>query len=59
MDDTNVNRITPDALKALQESSEMYTVQFLEDSYLCSLNRDRVTLSVKDVKLAKYLRKLD
>lgn len=49
-------RVTPQALMALQESCETYLVQLLEDSYICTLHRNRLTLAVKDMYLVKYLR---
>lgn len=52
-----VNRITPEALIALQESTETYLTHLLSDSYLLTLHRSRVTLSEKDIQLAIYLRK--
>lgn len=52
-------RITPTALEALQSSAEIFIVQIMEDSYLCTLHRGRVTLQPKDMKLAKYLRNFD
>lgn len=51
-----VTRITPPALIALQESSEMYLTHLLADAYRCTLHRSRVTLTVKDIQLARYLR---
>lgn len=52
-------KITPNALKALQASAELYVVQVLEDSYLCAIHRGRATLLPKDMKLVSYLRKLN
>ncbi|XP_055528531.1 histone H3-1-like [Wyeomyia smithii] len=49
-------RITADALSALQESAEAYAVQLFEDSYRCTLHRERVTLMPKDMHLALYMR---
>lgn len=49
-------KVTAQALAALQESAEMYIVQFLEDSYLCTLHRQRITLAPKDMALVKILR---
>lgn len=51
-----VSRITPPALIALQESSEMYITHLLADSYRCTIHRARVTLTAKDIQLARYLR---
>lgn len=55
---TTANRITPPALIALQESSELYLTHLFEDSYRCTLHRSRVTLSVKDMQLVKFIRGL-
>ncbi|XP_055547070.1 uncharacterized protein LOC129731251 [Wyeomyia smithii] len=49
-------RITSDALLCLQESSEIYAVQLMEDAYRCTLHRDRNTLMPKDMRLAIMLR---
>lgn len=54
---TNVEwRITPASLGALQESAETYLIQLFEDSYACTIHRNRLTLAVKDMWLTKYLR---
>lgn len=50
-------RTQSDALKALQEATEMYIVNLLEDSYLCAMHAKRVTLMATDMRLAKFLRK--
>ncbi|XP_073429140.1 histone H3-like centromeric protein A isoform X2 [Dendrobates tinctorius] len=44
------------AIMALQESAEAFLVHLLEDSYLCSLHANRVTLQVKDMQLARRIR---
>ncbi len=44
------------ALRALHEATEAYLVGLLEDAYLCSLLARRVTLMVKDVRLAYKIR---
>ncbi|XP_053688754.1 uncharacterized protein LOC128737986 [Sabethes cyaneus] len=49
-------RVTADALIALQESAETYAVQLFEDSYRCTLHRERVTLTPKDMHLTLYMR---
>lgn len=49
-------RISGTALVALQESSELYLTQFFEDAYRAAVHRDRVTLTVKDMELTRYLR---
>lgn len=52
----SVDRITGEALGALQSSSESFLVQVLEDSYLLTLHRGRVTLTERDLRLVLYLR---
>lgn len=49
-------RMTREALSALQIASETFTIQLLEDSYLCSIHAKRVTLRPNDISLARYLR---
>lgn len=49
-------RVQSLALQALQEATEFYLVQLLEDAYRCTLHRDRVTLAPKDIRLARMLR---
>ncbi|KXJ75024.1 hypothetical protein RP20_CCG012514 [Aedes albopictus] len=49
-------RITPECLQCLQEAAEIYAVQVMEDAYRCTLHRDRITLTAKDMKLALLLR---
>lgn len=49
-------RITVECLQCLQEAAEIYAVQVIEDAYRCTLHRDRVTLTAKDMKLALLLR---
>lgn len=41
------------AILALQEASEAYLVGLFEDTMLCALHADRVTISVKDMQLAR------
>nr|ARC76730.1 Cid3 [Drosophila vulcana] len=48
-------RITETALRALQESSELYLTQRFEDAYLLTHHRGRVTLEVRDMGLMAYL----
>lgn len=50
-------RVTPDMLFCLQEAAEIYLVQLFEDSYRCTIHRDRVTLIPKDMQLACLLRR--
>ncbi|XP_055606959.1 histone H3-like [Uranotaenia lowii] len=49
-------RVTAECLNCLQEAAEIYLVQLMEDSYRCTLHRDRLTLMPKDMQLAIYLR---
>ena len=49
-------RYQDSALMALQEATEQYLVSLFQDSYLCSLHGGRVTLTVKDMVLAKKIR---
>nr|ARC76694.1 Cid1 [Drosophila watanabei] len=48
-------RITETALAALQESTELYLTQRLQDAYLLTKHRGRVTLEVRDLALMTYL----
>lgn len=50
-------RFTKQALLALQDSAESFIVQLLEDSYLCTYHRGRVTLIIRDMILARMLRR--
>jgi histone H3 len=49
-------RYTPQALLALHVASEDYLVALFEDSYLCALHANRVTLMKKDLNLARRIR---
>ena len=49
-------RYTPQALLALHVVSEDYLVALFEDSYLCALHANRVTLMRKDLNLARRIR---
>ncbi|XP_037941280.1 histone H3.3 type c-like [Teleopsis dalmanni] len=53
---SSVDRITKEALEALQTAAEMYMVSICSDAYLLTLHRNRVTLMVKDVELVSFLR---
>ena len=50
-------RWTPQALGALQEASEAYLVDLLEDTNLCCIHAKRVTIHPKDMQLARRIRK--
>ncbi|XP_018304390.1 histone H3 [Mycetomoellerius zeteki] len=52
----NITRIQATALEALQEATEMYIVQFFEDSVLLTLHAKRVTLMRNDMILMRRLR---
>jgi histone H3 len=44
------------ALIALQEAAEAYLVGLFEDSFMCAIHAKRVTVTVKDMQLARRLR---
>ena len=44
------------AIMALQEASEAYLVRLLEDSNLCAIHARRVTITPRDIQLARRLR---
>ncbi|XP_039480645.1 histone H3-like centromeric protein cid [Drosophila santomea] len=48
-------RVTEGALIAMQESCEMFLTQRLEDSYMLTKHRNRVTLEVRDMALMAYI----
>lgn len=48
-------RVTGEALAALQESSEMFITNFIEDSYILALHAKRITLQIRDIHAAKVL----
>ena len=48
----------PLALQAFQEASEVYLVQFLQDSYRLCLHRNRCTLSITDMKCLQMITKM-
>ncbi len=49
-------RFQAQALLALQESAEAYLVGLFEDTNLCAIHAKRVTITVKDIQLARRLR---
>lgn len=49
-------RFTSDAIAALQESSEAFIVQLLEDANLVALHAKRITIMDKDIQLARRIR---
>ena len=44
------------AILALQEASEAYLVRLFEDTNHCALHANRVTITVKDMQLARRIR---
>lgn len=44
------------AIGALQEAAEGYIVGLFEDTNLCALHGKRITIMVKDIKLARRIR---
>merc|ERR1712196_494445 len=49
-------RFQSSALMALQEACETYLVGLFEDTNLCAIHARRVTIMVRDVKLARRIR---
>jgi len=49
-------RFQSSALLALQEAVEGYLVGLFEDTNLCAIHARRVTIMVKDIKLARRIR---
>ena len=49
-------RFQSSALLALQESAEAYLVGLFEDTNLCAIHARRVTIMVRDLKLARRIR---
>ena len=55
--DFNTNlRFQSHAIMALQEASEAYLVSLFEDTNLCAIHAKRVTISPKDMQLARRIR---
>ncbi|KAK8152096.1 histone H3-like centromeric protein cse-4 [Phyllosticta citrichinensis] len=46
------------AIEALQEAAEMYIVQLMEDTNLCAIHAKRVTITQKDIQLARRIRRV-
>ena len=44
-------RFTPDAIFALQQASEVFLVNLMEDANLCTIHRGRITITPKDYHL--------
>ena len=49
-------RFQSTAIGALQESVELYLVNLFEDTNYCAIHAKRVTIQVKDIRLARRLR---
>ena len=49
-------RFQSTALLALQESAEAYLVGLVEDTNLCAIHAQRVTIMPKDMRLARRIR---
>jgi histone H3 len=49
-------RFTPAAVLALQEASEAHLVGVFEDTKLCAIHAQRVTVMVRDLQLARRIR---
>ena len=50
-------RFQATAIQALQAAAEAYIVSLLEDSNLCCIHAGRVTVKVKDMQLARRIRR--
>lgn len=50
-------RFQSSAILCLQEAAEAYLVNLFEDSYLCTLHAKRVTINIKDMQLARRIRR--
>lgn len=49
-------RFQAGAMAAIQEAAEAYIVSLFEDTQLCAFHARRVTIMVKDVRLARRIR---
>jgi histone H3 len=49
-------RFQGSTMLALQESTEAYLVGFFEDTYLAAIHAKRVTITKKDIELARRIR---
>lgn len=50
-------RLQPSAIEALQEAAEAHLVCLFEDTNLCAIHANRVTIMYKDIRLALRIRK--
>ena len=48
-------KVMPAMVMALQEAAEVYLVQLLEDSNLCTIHTKHVTIQPKDIQLARRM----
>jgi len=55
-DYSNVPRFLASAALALQEAAEAYLVGLFQDSQLCAIHGKRVTVTSKDIQLARRIR---
>lgn len=53
---TEVNRFQSSAVEALQEATESYMVGLFADANLCAIHAKRVTVTPKDMALARKIR---
>ena len=49
-------RWSTQALKAIQEAAEAYTVDLLDDTNLAAIHQKRVTITPKDMQLCRRIR---
>lgn len=49
-------RFKGDAISALQEASEDYLINLFTDTNLCAIHAKRVTITSKDIRLARRIR---
>ena len=49
-------RFTLDAIFALQEASEVFLVNLMEDANLCTIHHGRITITPKDYHLVMRMR---
>lgn len=52
-------RFQSTALEALQEASEAYLVELFQEENLYALHANRVTIMMKDIRLARRVRRED
>lgn len=52
-----VNRCTPNAIRAIMEATQAYSVGSFEDANRCTKHASRMTLQVRDIELVDALTK--